>query len=453
MANIIITTHWLDGDVIPFVSIGKILKKRGHTVTILTHCYFEKVITDSGLGFKAWDSWKEFNELVEDMDENKKSTEPLDTMENHHRKYGNIEKRFSEYEKIVSYCNKKDTVILAKNRSSISSLLVSEKFKIPLISVFMNPHEPSSIVFYEKFEIFYGNKIVDSMNELREKVGLKPIKSWLDWQKSPRSHIGLWPKWFADVTDEWDAPITQIGFPLKSKSEKTQSLPAEVQEILSRGETPILITGGTTKNLKEGFYDMSAKACEHINKPVFLLTRYPELVPKDLPENVKHYEYLPLVDIMPYLSAVIHHGGIGTITDALINEVPQLVLPCFVDRPYNAKKLKKLGLAEYLPVSRWNPILIRQALDKILEPEFKIGYKTFSKKIRNEDGNIEICDLVESAVGNTELIINYTDVCKPQKVDIEIDKKDSRKKIELSPDKIKEILLRKRSVNVYSIKR
>jgi len=32
MANIVITTHWTDGDVLPFIKIGSELRKRGHRV-------------------------------------------------------------------------------------------------------------------------------------------------------------------------------------------------------------------------------------------------------------------------------------------------------------------------------------------------------------------------------------------------------------------------------------
>jgi len=72
-----------------------------------------------------------------------------------------------------------------------------------------------------------------------------------------------------------------------------------------------------------------------------LVTRYEELLPKELPDKVKWFRELPLNKIFPYTSAVIHHGGMGTLSGAIAAGVPQLVLPYYLDRPYNALCLKK----------------------------------------------------------------------------------------------------------------
>ena len=51
MGNVVIVTHWLDGDVIPFIRIGKELKKRKHDVTLITHCHFEDAARKAGIDF------------------------------------------------------------------------------------------------------------------------------------------------------------------------------------------------------------------------------------------------------------------------------------------------------------------------------------------------------------------------------------------------------------------
>ncbi|MFF2080900.1 nucleotide disphospho-sugar-binding domain-containing protein [Kitasatospora sp. NPDC058162] len=46
-----------------------------------------------------------------------------------------------------------------------------------------------------------------------------------------------------------------------------------------------------------------------------------------VPDNVRTVEYIPLNQVMPTSSAVIHHGGGGTFASAVAFQVPQLVVP------------------------------------------------------------------------------------------------------------------------------
>jgi len=69
MANIVITTHWTDGDVLPFIKIGSELRKRGHRVTLITHCYYKNMAKSQGLDFEAWDSPEQHRQMLEDMKE------------------------------------------------------------------------------------------------------------------------------------------------------------------------------------------------------------------------------------------------------------------------------------------------------------------------------------------------------------------------------------------------
>ncbi|MFE5796138.1 activator-dependent family glycosyltransferase [Streptomyces sp. NPDC056503] len=46
-----------------------------------------------------------------------------------------------------------------------------------------------------------------------------------------------------------------------------------------------------------------------------------------LPPNVKALDFVPLNDLLPSCSAVIHHGGFGTLGNALVHGVPQIIAP------------------------------------------------------------------------------------------------------------------------------
>lgn len=48
---------------------------------------------------------------------------------------------------------------------------------------------------------------------------------------------------------------------------------------------------------------------------------------RNLPDNIRVIDYLPLNLLLPTCSAIIHHGGAGTFATAVANKVPQLIAP------------------------------------------------------------------------------------------------------------------------------
>lgn len=408
MSNVVISSHWTDGDIIPFIRIGEMLKKRGHKVTILTHCYYENMAKDAGLEFTAWDTPKQYQNLIRDMSKFNDNVAKSDDLFAFREKYESLDIRLSEFEKIKQFCKEKDTIILAKNRSSIAALMASEKFKCPIILFFMNPIEMESML---TFHHIYREMLKDESNELRKHAELPPISSWLAWQSSPKIQIALWPNWFSSETSEWPTKIETIGFPLKyNKNHSNNKIPVDIMQILKEDSTPILITGGTSKQLRSDFYKQAIKACEIIGKKTILVTRYEEFLPTVLPSNITWFKHIPLDDILPYMGAVIHHGGIGTVSGAIYASTPQLALACYVDRPFNARRVKNLGLGEYLPPSRWNPIEIAESLNKILEPDYKNKCLNFFNELPDDDALQEACKITESIVGKKEYAITYEQI-------------------------------------------
>lgn len=440
MGNIILVTHWLDGDVIPFVRIGKELRRRGHQVTLITHCHFKKMAEEAGLNFEPWDTPEEYQELVNSMNgevvqkEIQLSDEGKKRQEKFKEKHESFDVRMKEYDKVMKYCKHKETVILCKNRSSIAAYMVAEKLKLPLALVMMNPTEILSSIAYNRL---YANKDLPLYNRLRTEVGLVPIKSWLQWESSAKMTLALWPDWYEKTERNWPSSIEKVGFPIEvGKEYVKKEVPLEVVKWLESKDRPILITGGTTKLINPLFYPYSIAACEALHKPTIVLTQYPELLPQKLPDYIKWYRYLPLDNIMPYLGAIIHHGGMGTLAGALKAGIPQLILPCFVDRPYNAALIKELGVGSYLGVSKWHREEIKEALEEVLRGEMLERCKEYAEKMLHNKGISTVADRIEKMIGSTYYQYElrqedgiYTD--KNQREQVEIVKGLSLKKRDL----------------------
>lgn len=404
MANIVISTHWSDGDVIPFLNIGKYLKNKGHDVTIFTHCVYEERVKKEKINFVPWDTLEEYDELFKDLVNYSDSTVGKEDIQYFRDKHESSSLRIKEYELLKPYCKREDTILIAKNRSSIAALLIAEKLNIPLVWVYMNPYEYESS---ENFNNINGQKLCEESNELREKMGLKPIESWLAWQCAPKGKIGLWPKWYKNkIVNEQD-DIELVGFPLEPLNKDKSFIDEELKNILLETPSPIIISGGSSKKIRKEFYKTAIKACENLERKVIVATRHKELLQDTIPNNVYVFDYIPLYESLAYVSLIIHHGGIGTVSNAINTGVPQLILADYLDRPLNASIVKEIGLGEYIPPLRCNVEVLKENIVKLLNNDYKEKCTKFAEDHAKENTFKNIERIIAEIQDNKKYLIDY----------------------------------------------
>lgn len=111
-----------------------------------------------------------------------------------------------------------------------------------------------------------------------------------------------------------------------------------------------------------------------------------------IPDNVQVFDYVPLNQLIPTCSLLIHHGGMGTVMPAVANRVPQLVLD-FVGNEISAtavggrmgrsryslgpalsRQLAKTGAGLIMDVSKPSVTEMREQIMRVLtEPSFRQG--------------------------------------------------------------------------------
>jgi MGT family glycosyltransferase len=87
----------------------------------------------------------------------------------------------------------------------------------------------------------------------------------------------------------------------------------------------------------------------------------------DLPGNVRVEEWHDQADLMPECSAVICHGGSGTVLTALGYGVPVLAIPQGADQFRNADALERSGAGRACSHDDERPGVLRDALQALLD--------------------------------------------------------------------------------------
>jgi UDP:flavonoid glycosyltransferase YjiC (YdhE family) len=199
-----------------------------------------------------------------------------------------------------------------------------------------------------------------------------------------------------------DAPRGSVvaGFTFyDSETGQAPGLAPELESFLQAGEPPLVFSLGSLGVYAPGaFYEDSVEAARRLGRRAVLLTG-PEAYARLEPlagDDVAVARYAPHSLIFPRAAAVIHHGGIGTVGQAMRAGRPQLVCPMLGDQLDNAERLKRLGIAERLDHGRYSAAraadLLRGLLDR---PEVAAAAARVAEAVRQEDGAGVAADVLE----------------------------------------------------------
>ena len=382
----ILITAGSGGDIYPFIQLGRELKERGHHCTLITHCVYEEKAARYGLDFTPLDTPAEYQAFVEDQPLLNTPRGIPQFLRRH--ALSNVSILF---DRVARYVSRQDTVLLTRDLFDTAPRLISEKLGLPLVWVLVTPSQMTTATLRARL---FSSVLAPDIEKIRSSLGLQPSVPEAYWLTYPNDSIALWPEWFA-ACEDWPSKLVSVGFIVEDAAE-TDGLPFRVESILAKGPPPVLITAGTGAYLGGDFHDASARACALLSRPGIVVSRYANQIPSHLPDSVCSVDFLPFRTIMPRMGAVIHHGGIGTLNCALGAGIPQLVLPMGADRPDNAVRLQRLGVAEYLPPPQWKPELIADSLRRLLDsPAVSHRCREFAKRLENANAAKAACEVIE----------------------------------------------------------
>ena len=207
------------------------------------------------------------------------------------------------------------------------------------------------------------------INQFRRTVGLPPVRRVLSkWYLSPDLILGLFPDWFAPSKDLLPKHMVLTGFPLADDGNDTSGEDAaQVAEILARhADPPIVFAPGSANTQAAEYFSIACNVCERLGKHGLLLTEHPEQLPGPLPSNVYHESYVPFGTLLPHTRVLVHHGGIGTTSQALATGTPQLVVPMAFDQFDNAERVRQLGCGDVLVHRKLTDARLAAALTSLM---------------------------------------------------------------------------------------
>lgn len=402
------------GDFLPFLAIGKELKLRGHEVQYYASAVFERYAQDAGLGFTSIGTVEEYQTFLASPDATHavKGVKLLaDTI------MGWLPRTVEAMKKDVV----PGETILVGSTFALGTRLVQEMLGVPTVTVQLAPSSFRSEYlaprFYplghmEKVPRFIKRllwKISDKQmldpiftvpfNQYRATLGLPPIARLMHgWIHEADSIVAMFPDWLAPVQPDWPAQLQLTNFPLHDGSSE-QALSEEVLAFLDAGAPPIAFTTGTGNATSAEFFAASAEACRLAGRRGILLTSNPAQLPHPLPDGVAHFSFVPFKALLPRLAAFVHHGGVGSMSQAMEAGVPQLIRPMAFDQFDNASRAIKLGVArEVLPMA-YKADKVAQVLNDLIDDgEVQAACQRIAARLAGANGAGETAELILKVV-------------------------------------------------------
>lgn len=356
------------GDVHPIVGLSQALVTRGHDVTVMSAGYFRPLVERVGLNFLEFGTVEQFHKLIGHPD-----------LWHAGRGFFYLARRVMlggmrrQYEIISEHIVPGQSLVLA-SPISFGARVARDKLGVPLVTIHLqpagmwstynSPRLPPLLTgeriprWFKRLQFWTGERIrldpflCPEINRFLTELGLPRIRNVTTrWWHSPDGVLGLFPEWYAPPQPDWPPRTYLTEFPMWDEGGVTKS-PSELDAFLDNGDAPIVFTLGTAMVHGRNFFAAATETCRRLGRRGILLTRFPDQLPKQLPEYVRHFEYIPFSQVLPRAAAIVHHGGIGTTAQGLAAGIPQMIVPLTHDQPDNAARLERLGVGTWINRNR-----------------------------------------------------------------------------------------------------
>jgi UDP:flavonoid glycosyltransferase YjiC (YdhE family) len=253
---------------------------------------------------------------------------------------------------------------------------------------------------------FASRKWPQPIYDLRHELGLqRGANPLFDAKHSPQLVLAMFSSVLGTAQKDWPPHTLITGFCFYDSDAGNAALPAHLEEFVAAGPAPVVFTLGSAAVLAAGdFYEVSAKAAMRLGiRAVLLIGTDPRnRLQQKLPESICVAEYAPYSALFSRASLVVHQGGVGTTAQCLRAGKPMLIMPYSHDQPDNARRMKRLKVAQVIQKSGYKAARVAHKLEAMLgEPGYAERAKSVAQQLGREDGVKAACDALEELHAKT----------------------------------------------------
>ncbi|MGQ0627888.1 MAG: glycosyltransferase [Phycisphaerales bacterium] len=419
--RVLLVTAGSAGDIHPFLSIGRALMARGHTVTMLVNRTFEGAVREAGLGFAALgEEAFDFSRMSEIKDSMHPSRGTLTVLREF--VFPNVPAIYRETLRAIDQAG---VSVVVTHHIAYGAGWAAEARGVPVAKVvlapmaWLNPREPSVFrpwgprdpgPLIMRTQLWLARWLMRwqfdrPLNARRREIGLPPGRDMAFGENFTGSVVlGMWSDRLRGAIEGDPAAGVICGFPTYDRPTHPEfderGMTAFLDECDRAGEPPVVVTLGTAVVHDAGrFFHHAANALRAIGRRGVLISGRREFLPSpaELPPGVRTFTYAPYSMVFPRGSVNVHHGGIGTTAQGLRAGRPTLITPVAYDQFDNAARCQRLGVSDTLHFHAVTPVRLARALRQVLDdPGCAARARAMGAALAGEDGARVAAERIEA---------------------------------------------------------
>ncbi len=381
--RVLICTRGSWGDVLPYVGLSHELQARGHEVLMVVNAANQKTVSVRKIPCVVFDSFaksqpkqKELKGLTQSL---LGSLKVLRKLSRHLQ---------AEVECISHYAFHFDVIV--GSQTSLAAPLVARATGKPWVFSAVSPMAFFSFIdppylhglrwlradsplpgwwrrVLKWFFLILSDVVYFEYRNVERRLNLRHQHPLFQGRYSQNLNLALFPSLLAPPQDDWPKPYIQFDPLIFESSLVNRSVDYELKDFLESGPPPVVFTLGSVSRVDpQNFYEISLKVVARLGVRAVFVKRAD--VQLNLDPNLPIYvcNYADYSVLFRSAIAVVHHGGIATLTQAIRAGKFSLILPRTLDQFDQAERARQLGMAEIIPFMRLNEELMYRALQSLL---------------------------------------------------------------------------------------
>ncbi len=364
------------GHVVPTIGLVQELLKKNCEVTYVMPFGWEDKVKESGALFVGYPASSKLSEQIKNA-------------------YQVAERIIKDYD-IVVY---EQFFFLGKH--------LAEKYQKPAVRIFTAPVTNATLMKEYinaggALGIFKCKWIAKAWTkEVAAGVSLK-TQSWLDEivENPPGLNLVYTQEDYQPYVE--DFPREQYKFLGASVYERNESAP----EFMSDFNVPVIyISLGTIVKGATSFFKKCIQAFQNEQVEVILSVGKNFDINKlgTIPDNFHVYHFVPQISALKIADVFVTHGGMNSVSEALVHGVPMVVIPFMADQPTNARRVEELGLGKQLAYKKMDSQALRDTTvsvmtDKNILENVDLMKEKMSECPGNAGGARMICEYYRSCM-------------------------------------------------------
>jgi vancomycin aglycone glucosyltransferase len=234
------------------------------------------------------------------------------------------------------------------------------------------------------------------MNRKRIKAGLLPVSDiWKHWMGD--EVIVACDREVNTVRQGVGFKFIQTGYPLLPEKNE---LPGYINTFISMGKPPVYIGFGSNPIIRpQAYQDLFMEVASSTGQRLVISKGWAEL-PAKSSENVLYVDEVSFSALFPLMSAIVYHGGTGTMAVAARAGIPQAAFPFMADQFENSRQIVRLGIGpQTCEFKKMTVVSLSEAVVACISGKrYKENAMELAEKLKKTDGLFITVGVLEGVI-------------------------------------------------------